>query len=330
MPLISVIVPVYNVQDYLEECLNSILNQTFKDIEIICINDGSVDGSIAILEKYAQKDKRIILLNLENKGQAAARNIGLKTSKGKYISFVDSDDVINTRMFEVLIPLFSDDIDAVVFEANLFGESDNLMQKYFRPRFKGKHKICGKIILGCQVPPWNKIYRKDIIDKYQISFPDGLLYEDNSFHWKYLMHTENVYFYPNKLYNYRIRKNSIMYKTKNTKIADLCLVCSEIFEYMEKCNLTKEYSEFFVNFFEHCLEIVCANTNNLQKSIKTANEIWSKINVKTDNAIISALARKNYDYVIKWIGYSFSEKIFSIKKRYGKKTVTVCGKQFFL
>ena len=99
---VSVIVPVYNTFRYLEQCLNSILNQTLKEFEVICVNDGSTDDSAKILEKYSQKDKRIVVINQENAGASAARNAGLDCAKGRYIAFVDSDDYIKKNFLEVL------------------------------------------------------------------------------------------------------------------------------------------------------------------------------------------------------------------------------------
>ena len=100
MPKISVIVPVYNVEKYLRECLDSIVNQTLQDIEIICINDGSTDGSAVILEEYAAKDKRIKILNQENKGAGEARNAGINSAQGKYLAFIDGDDFYCTDFCE--------------------------------------------------------------------------------------------------------------------------------------------------------------------------------------------------------------------------------------
>lgn len=330
MPLISVIIPIYNVDRYLKECLDSVINQTFEDIEIICINDGSTDNSCAVLEEYAKKNSKIVVVNQENKGQSVARNVGLQVARGKYISFVDSDDFINTDMYESLIPFMSGDVNLVVFDVNVFGEQDNSMNKYFRMKFCGEVNIDGNAIFRCPVTPWNKIYRKDIIEKYEILFPEKLHYEDNSFHWKYMMHAKKAYFLKKKLYNYRIRKNSIIgeTKSKNSKVTDHFILCLEIFEYMKKYGLEQEYQTSFVKFFEHCIGVVCANTKNLRKSMKIANEIWSKINISSDNNIICALQHKDYDYVIKWIGYSFLEKMCSVKKRYGRKVITICGHQF--
>jgi glycosyltransferase involved in cell wall biosynthesis len=294
------------------------------------VNDGSTDNSSIILEEYARKDSRIIVLNQENKGQATARNVGLKISRGKYVSFVDSDDWIDAKMFEISISLLEDDIDAVVFYPRLFGEEDKSLQKYFRPHFQGKQDLNGDVIFATPIPPWSKIYRRDIIDNYEISFPDGLLYEDNSFHWKYLMQARRAYFCSEELYNYRIRKDSIMSRTKSSllKVTDHFWVCLDVFKYMKKYRLVEEYSESFVRFFEHCMGIVCSYSTDLQKSMEIAHEVWSRIDIATNNDIICALKCKNYDYVIEWIGYSSLEKAFSIKKRYGKKNIAICGIKF--
>ena len=103
MPQLSVIIPVYNTENYLRECLDSIINQTFKDIEIICVNDGSTDGSLTILEEYAQKDNRIVVLHKPNGGLSDARNAGLDIMRGNYVSFIDSDDYITCDMIETLL-----------------------------------------------------------------------------------------------------------------------------------------------------------------------------------------------------------------------------------
>ena len=104
MPKISVIVPVYNVEKYLKECLDSIINQTFKDIEIICVNNGSTDSSCEILNEYAKNDNRIKIINSENIGVGNARNLGLQAVTGEYISFVDSDDFLNTDTYSNTLP----------------------------------------------------------------------------------------------------------------------------------------------------------------------------------------------------------------------------------
>ena len=111
--MISIIVPVYNVESYLKECLESIRHQSYTDIEVILVNDGSTDSSKEICERFCQADSRFRLINQENKGLSAARNRGVKESVGEYIMFVDSDDVINTKVLEVLLPCMKTDVDIV-------------------------------------------------------------------------------------------------------------------------------------------------------------------------------------------------------------------------
>ena len=118
---VSVIVPVFNVESYLNESLDSILNQTLKDIEIICINDGSTDNSLDILETYSKKDKRIKIISKENEGQGVARNVGLDNAQGEYISFVDSDDFIKRDMLEKLYnKAENNDLDLVMCKVSSF------------------------------------------------------------------------------------------------------------------------------------------------------------------------------------------------------------------
>ena len=111
--MISVIVPVYNVEEYIEECLDSIKNQTFTDFEVILVNDGSTDNSQAICELYCDQDSRFCLINQENKGQSIARNRGVAESKGKFIVFIDSDDIVSVDLLNQLINYMSDEIDIV-------------------------------------------------------------------------------------------------------------------------------------------------------------------------------------------------------------------------
>jgi glycosyltransferase involved in cell wall biosynthesis len=334
MSLISVIIPIYNTEKYLSKCLDSVINQTVNDVEIICINDGSTDGSLSILKEYAKKDSRIVIIDKENQGQAAARNTGLQISTGKYISFVDSDDWIEPSLYERSLHLLENEhTELIIFDANICGDSstnsNRSMAKYLQTKFHGNVKINSNVILKSSVPPWNKIYRKDIISRYKISFSKGLLYEDNSFHWKYMLQARNAYFLEEKLYNYRIHENSIMHQTKSkaSRVEDHFLACLEIFRYMKKYDLLKKYGEALPFFFEHCLGVVLANANDPLKSAKIARNVWSKIHIPSDIDVIRALEDKNYDYLIKWTGYSPMEKIFSLKNRYGKKILSISGIQ---
>ena len=121
--MVSIIIPIYNVEKYLQECIESVLQQSLQDIEIICVNDGSTDNSGVILEKFAETDKRILVINQENKGVSAARNTGLRCAKGKYIYFLDSDDYLAPDALELLSSdMDARNLDLLLFNAKVFGE----------------------------------------------------------------------------------------------------------------------------------------------------------------------------------------------------------------
>ena len=176
--MISVIVPVYNAEEYLEECLESIKNQTYTNIEVILVNDGSTDGSKEICEQYCEKDNRFKLVNQENQGQSVARNLGVAESVGQFIMFVDSDDVVRENIVEVLLSYMKEDVDLV--ECNLVRNQEELkMNKTIRVIFEGNST---EAIMNCisfkkvKFCPVTKLYRREIVEK--VSFLEGFIYED--------------------------------------------------------------------------------------------------------------------------------------------------------
>ena len=186
--MISIIVPVYNVESYLKECLESIRQQTFTDIEVILVNDGSTDGSREICERYCEKDIRFRLINQENQGQSVARNRGVKESVGQFIMFVDSDDVINTNVLEVLLPYMKTDVDIV--ECRMTRKKEEFfLNKTSTIVFEGNSK---EAILNCiafkkvKYCAFKKLYRREIVEK--IPFLEGYIYEDVFTGINYLKH----------------------------------------------------------------------------------------------------------------------------------------------
>lgn len=179
--LISIIIPVYNSRKYLSRCIESVLNQTYQNIEVILIDDGSTDGSFDICEQFAEKDSRVIVVHKENGGQASARNLGLKIATGEYIGFVDNDDVIESNMYEVLHDLcIEKDLEVCCIVA------DWIYPKYainhfekFGSRFYTSEELLinmlGKVdLISSSV--WDKLFNKSLFDN--IKFPDGCEYED--------------------------------------------------------------------------------------------------------------------------------------------------------
>lgn len=221
MSKVSVIVPVYNVQDYLAECLESILNQTYTDFEILCINDCSTDGSFAILKEYARNDSRIkIWTNNGNRGQAYARNVGLSNAIGEFVLFVDSDDTICPDLLENCIEVGSDS-DMVCFDYKQVtdGETDVKQDRYqmkdglYDGRDFWVKAICEESVI---IAPWSKLYRREFLNDNQITFYNGIIYEDILFSFQCYMKARRVYSLNRKLYIYRVREQSTM----RTKITD--------------------------------------------------------------------------------------------------------------
>lgn len=211
-PLISIIVPVFNVEKYIEKCLNSIINQTYKKLEIICINDGSTDNSRIILDKFKSIDSRIIIINQKNQGLSVARNIGIKEAQGDLITFVDSDDWLeNTAIEQTYRKFINPDIDILCFGAK--AKYDALPQKeedcikYKNPSIKASKGIW---LLSISITAWAKIYRTKFLKANHLTFPEGLYYEDNFFYWQCISCANKIATIKDILYNYRIRENSIM------------------------------------------------------------------------------------------------------------------------
>lgn len=223
-PEISIVIPVYNVEDYLEETLDSVINQTFRDTEILCIDDGSTDGSAEILRKYALKDSRIRILSKENEGVGKARNIGIDSAKGKYIYFLDSDDLLDSRTLEICFETAEENgLDIVLFEGEAFYESKELEEVFpgyktlYHRKKEYPHTYSGRELYILLSENWDcfthicmKLYRKSYIKENRIYFPENIYYEDEIFNIKSMLHAGKVKVLTQTLYKRRVRGNSIM------------------------------------------------------------------------------------------------------------------------
>ena len=218
MVKISVIVPVYNVEAYLEECLEHVINQTFKDIEVICINDGSTDRSPDILNEFAQDDGRIRIINQENHGLGAARNGGIELAKGDYIYFMDGDDFLELTALEELYEISTKhDTDFTIFKLNNFDDKTKkpISDDYYSmPHLKqrvGDEVFCYSDVedmaLRLAVNSQGNFFKRQFID--DLRFPEGLLFEDNVFFTKALFKAGRIFFYDRFLYNRRVREDSL-------------------------------------------------------------------------------------------------------------------------
>lgn len=228
---ISIIIPVYNVEKYLRECLDSVINQTLNEIEIICINDGSTDGSLEILKEYKKRDRRIKVLSQENKGLSATRNVGIKLSQGEYINFLDSDDLLELNTMELLYQKAKrHNLDVLYFDAKVFFESDDLAHKhkgyinyyarknqeddvkngisYFSALMRDK-MYCSSAAL--------QIINRHYLEKINLFFHEGIYHEDELYTLKSMLPANRVSHLHKELYIRRIRDDSIMVQEKSFK-----------------------------------------------------------------------------------------------------------------
>ena len=242
---VTVIVPVYNAGKYLEECLDSLTGQTMKEIEIICVNDGSIDNSAEILAKYQKKDKRIKVLNQENSGRSAARNAGLRQVQTPYVMFCDADDEYDLIMCEKMVKaLEKSGADLAICGISMSYEAHSEMRDsdeyYYKIRFDGKRTINDNITLGTNGSVCNKIFKVDTLRKNEISFPEGL-------GTVYMSVSTTVFFLRRKLYNYTRHSGSQMSKNfeKKTLALDDLLIAEKIFKFYQKTGFLKEHKDLF-------------------------------------------------------------------------------------
>lgn len=257
MPIISIILPVYNAEKYLEKCLDSLKAQTFPDIEILCINDGSTDNSLKICEKHQQQDPRFKIFSQPNSGPAAARNLGLQNAAGTYIMFCDSDDWYQADICEKMYQAIeTNKTDMVVCNCHIFDEENNIRPveelAYYQLNYIGSKEITDDLIIGTNVVLWNKIFRADLIKKYQIRFPDGYEYDDNCFCWQYMSIAHTAFYLPDKLYNYFRRNDSIMgkvYKKTSKSTYDMLYSLEYFYKFLKQNSLLEKYRKLFVNIY---------------------------------------------------------------------------------
>lgn len=225
---ISVIIPVYNVELYIEECLESVINQTLKkNIEYIIVNDGSKDNSQNIIEKIIQKyhNFNIKLITKQNGGLSSARNVGLRHATGKYVAFVDSDDIIQSVFLENLfIVAEKNNLDIALGGYTYLTSNNQYKYKYRDSRLFDLGVIDGEEALQKQIiyndyrmEVWDDLYNRDFLLKNNLFFEEGLIYEDEDFTVRALISAKRVKFIENYTYLYRIRENSIMNSIYNEK-----------------------------------------------------------------------------------------------------------------
>ena len=259
-PKVSVILPVYNVGRYLRQSLDSLINQTLKDIEIICTDDGSTDESGSILDEYSSKDSRIKVIHKSNKGTGAARNDGLRLAKGECIGFVDPDDWVKPEMFERLYREIKEkNLDIAMCMPDGWDEKNriNAPFPYFvEDNFKNVpvNKVFNRRDLSpFQYPMcvWNKLYTKKLFDDNHIDFAEGLDFEDHKVIFGSLLTAERMSFIPDKLYVYRYNRTGSVLTDNNRRLIDHIKIFDVVENLMKETNTFGGLREDFLNYKIH-------------------------------------------------------------------------------
>jgi len=273
MPKVSIIVPVYNVEKYLRKCLDSLVNQTLKDIEIIIINDSSPDNSDLIIKEYEEKYPDIIKSYLKpNGGIANTRNFGLSKVTGEYFGFLDSDDYAKLDMFEKLYQSAKEnDSDMVV--SNFIWKYDDKEVNHQEGPYKAGKDVFEHIFTAL----WNKIYRTETIRQSQVLFPDGLRYEDTSFLYRIIPSIKTVSFVDEYFVYYVQRQGSITH-THNSRVKDMIEVFEGIIHFYKENNLYDEYRNqleyIFLKFFLGNSYLRACQINDKEDRKYTLSQSW--------------------------------------------------------
>ncbi len=334
MTKISAILPVYNVEQYIKDCLDSIINQTMDDIEIICVNDGSLDNSLQVLEEYAQKDARIKIISQENQGQGIARNNGLKIANGEYITFIDPDDWVDVDMFEKMYKSAKKfDSDYVfcnsMIEEDLTGKSTPKSMKTKIKKITGytlSEDKCFNIndiqkgqlrIFACVN---GFVFKKEFILSNDLKFPKGNLAEDTVFINDAFMCAQKISWCDNAFHHYRQRIGSCT----NTKSARNMCIFDNIESIKNNIIQRNKYETLKEEFDNFKFDAVLSTYNGIPD--ENMEEYFNKAQ--------ATLSKEMYKKLLKKIKNSnnFIENIFSVKnyrenaKKY--KIITVLGIKF--
>ena len=310
-PAISLVMPVYNVENFLSKALTSVENQTFKDFEMIIVDDGSSDKSYEIAEEFCSKNPNFKLIKQENSGPAAARNTGVMHCKGEYIAFMDSDDYLEKNFLEELYKLAKKTgADITCCNFNMYFPNKNLkiyMPFNSLPGVYTKSKALRKLILDVSVHYfiWNKLYKRELFMERNIKF-DDMYFEDISTSPRLFYFAKTVAFTSKALYNYTMRENSILHSINAKKVNDYIKALGIIKSFLEENNDYEKYSghvwiyaqrvKFVVYYHIINLHLKALNFKGFGKNISCA---MKSINYFTDKKTNGNIENIDVPYKVK-------------------------------
>ena len=317
MPKVSVIVPIYNVEKYLEKCINSLLSQTLEDIQIILVNDGSKDNSGTIAKKYAKKNKdKVIYVEKENGGLSDARNYGLKYATGDFVAFLDSDDYIEKNAYEEMYNKAIEE-NADYVECDFIWEYPNKAKIDKQYKYQNKKEMLSFV----RVVAWNKLIKRSLIIEHNLEFPKGLRYEDVEFTYKLIPYI-NKFAYVDKPFIHYVQREGSIANVQNERTAEIFTVLDEVIEFYKKNNIYEEYKEELE--YNYARYLLCSSLKRMCKikNKKTRKELlqktWKKLNCNfpnwKKNKILSTvnIDKNKYMKTLNKFTYKLYTKVFEI------------------
>lgn len=316
-PKISIIVPVFNTEEYLPMCLSSLINQTYENLEIICVNDGSVDNSLSVLQEFAFKDERIRVVGQANQGQSAARNKGLKVASGDYISFIDSDDWVSLTLYQTFVNAISNcELDVFIFNAQSYSTNPNKIfpWKFFDTSVWDGDFSNEKIYTfhNCNNPFYgnlsvcNKIYNKKFLNRIEAKFLENTIFEDQLFHMETFLQSSSIKINDEPFYKYRISNLKSTMQTIGHNVFDIFIIIEKMDLLIKNLGLYEEfkYALFQYKYVELIMKLAQVGPKYQEEFKKQMVEVLILAKDNTlDEKICAQL--KDYDKYQKIISRNF-------------------------
>ncbi len=317
MPKVSIIVPIYNVEKYLKRCIDSLIEQTLDDIQIILVNDGSTDDSGKVAKEYAIKHQgKIIYLEKENGGLSDARNYGLPYATGEYIAFLDSDDYIDKEAYKAMYDKAKKE-NADYIECDFIWEYPDKIKEDKRDEYKNKKEMLAFV----RVVAWNKLIKREVIEANNLKFPKGLRYEDVEFTYKLIPHLNKVSYIDKCFIHYTQRENSIA-NVQNARTAEIFTILDDVISYYKENEFYKEYEDELE--YNYARYLLCSSLKRICKiqdketRTRLINETWDNLNSKfpnwKKNKILNSvnIGKNKYMKTINKFTYTIYTKLFKL------------------